>query len=144
MTASGTRRGNLVDFHTKHKLLIQSHSPKHAAELGRLVARARELSPGELFESYLTLLMEALHRRATVKKNAAVLQHITGYFRKHLTVDERKEIREIIDLFRQGIVPLIVPVTILNHHVRKYEQPYLLEQVYLNPHPVELKLRNHV
>ncbi|HPO09969.1 MAG TPA: YbgA family protein, partial [bacterium] len=78
------------------------------------------------------------------KKHCNVLQHAMGYFKQQLTPDEKQELLEIIDHYRNGYVPLIVPITLLNHYVRKYEQSYLKEQYYLYPHPIELQLRNHV
>ena len=88
--------------------------------------------------------MKAMRLHTTTRKQVNVLQHLLGYFKKQLSADEKQEALEQIDLYRQGSVPLIVPLTLINHYVRKYDQPYLREQVYLNPHPVELKLRNHV
>jgi len=73
-----------------------------------------------------------------------VLQHMMGYFKRELTADEKQEVLEVINGYHEGMVPLIVPITLLKHYVRKYDEPYLKDQVYLNPHPVELKLRNHV
>ena len=137
-------RGDLVDFHTKHKLLIFSHSPKHYQTLGKLVAEAKALSPKDLFQKYEALFVEALQLKTTPKKNANVLMHMMGYFKDRLSSDEKQELLEIIDLYRTETLPLIVPVTLMNHYVRKYDQPYLKEQVYLNPHPIELQLRNHV
>jgi uncharacterized protein YbgA (DUF1722 family)/uncharacterized protein YbbK (DUF523 family) len=136
--------GNLVDFHTRHKLLILSHSPKYYQTMGKLVAHGKDLPPSDLYEQYQTLLMESLRLKTTPKKNANVLQHMMGYFREQLSPDEKRELQEIIDLYRQGFIPLIVPVTLTHHYVRKYNQPYLREQYYLNPHPIELQLRNHV
>jgi uncharacterized protein YbgA (DUF1722 family) len=133
-----------VAFHTRHKLLIMAHSPNHYRELGRLVARAKEVPAPELYEHYQSRLMEALRLKATPKKNTNVLQHLMGYFKKDLTPDEKQELREIIDNYYQGYVPLVVPITLINHYVRKYNQPYLKEQFYLHPHPMELQLRNHV
>ncbi len=136
--------GSLVDFHTSHKLLILSHSPEHNRAMGKLVARGKEIPLKVLYAKYQTLLMEALHRKITAKKNANALQHMMGYFREQLSADEKQELLEIIDEFRRGYFPLIVPITLMNHYVRKYKQPYLKEQYYLNPHPLELQLRNHV
>lgn len=136
--------GNLVDFHTRHKLLIMSHSPNHSRMMGKLVAEGKSHPMQDLFVQYETLLMAALRLKTTLKKNMNVLQHIMGYFKKQLSPDEKQEMLEIIGQYRQQHVPLIVPVTLLNHYVRKYKQPYLAQQVYLNPHPVALKLRNHV
>ena len=87
--------------------------------------------------------MEALRLKATVKKHTNVLQHMMGYFKKDLTPDEKQELLEILDEYRQGLIPLIVPVTLINHYVRKYGKEYLARQSYLNPHPIALKLRNH-
>jgi uncharacterized protein YbgA (DUF1722 family) len=67
-----------------------------------------------------------------------------GYFKRDITSDEKQELLEVIGSYRKGIVPLIVPITLLGHYVRKYKPPYLLNQHYLQPHPVELALRNHV
>jgi len=135
--------GNLVDFHTRHKLLMMSHSPNHARMMGKLVAEGKSPPVKDLFNQYETLLMEALRLKSTLKKNVSVLQHIMGYFKKQLSPDEKQELLEIIDEYRNEYVPLIVPITLFNHYVRKYRQPYLRQQVYLNPHPIALKLRNH-
>jgi len=137
-------RGNLVDFHTQHKLLILSHSPKHYQIMGKLVAQAKEIPLKDLFQQYQTILMEALLLKTTPKKNANVLMHMMGYFKEQLSSDEKQELLEVIDHYGQEYIPLIVPITLINHYVRKYDQPYLKEQVYLNPHPLELQLRNHV
>jgi uncharacterized protein YbgA (DUF1722 family) len=137
-------RGNLVDFHTKHKLLILSHSPKHHQIMGKLVAQAKNLPLKELYVQYQTLLLESLRLKTTLKKNTNAFLHMMGYFREQLSSEEKQELLEIIDQYRKGHIPLIVPMTLINHYVRKYEQPYLKEQVYLNPHPIELQLRNHV
>ena len=141
---AGEGMRNLIAFHTQHKLLILSHSPKHYQMMGRLVAWAKEISWKDLVKEYERLLLEALSLKTTAKKNSNVLEHVMGYFKGQLSADEKKELREIIDLYRQGAVPLIVPITLLNHYVRKYDQPYLKDQYYLHPHPVELQLRNHV
>jgi uncharacterized protein YbgA (DUF1722 family)/uncharacterized protein YbbK (DUF523 family) len=144
LVIEGQKRGNLIDFHTKQKLLILSHSPKLYQAMGQLVASQKALPVNELYEKYQALLMEALKLKTTPRKNANVLGHMMGYFKKELASDEKKELLGIIDTYRNGYVPLIVPITLMNHYVRKYNQPYLKEQVYLNPHPVELQLRNHV
>jgi uncharacterized protein YbgA (DUF1722 family)/uncharacterized protein YbbK (DUF523 family) len=142
--ALGPKPGHLVDFHTRHKLLIMSHSPKHYALLGKWVAQIKGIPLSELYEQYQTQLMDALRLKTTIKKNANVLLHVMGYFKKNLSPAEKEELLEIIDEYRKGYIPLIVPVTLLNHYVRKYEQSYLKDQYYLHPHPIELKLRNHV
>lgn len=137
-------RGALVEFHTRHKLLLLAHSTDIYRQAGKLVAAAGELSGDELYARYQALLMKGMRLLPTVKKHVNVLQHLLGYFKRDLAADEKAEALELIDHYRQGHLPLIVPVTLLNHFVRKYRQPYLAEQYYLNPHPLELKLRNHV
>ncbi|MFO8084384.1 MAG: DUF523 and DUF1722 domain-containing protein [Desulfobacterales bacterium] len=136
--------GGLVDFHTRQKLLLLSHSPTHYRNMGKLVADAKKYPKDDLFSRYEMLFLEAVKLKTTLKKNINVLQHILGYFKKELSTDEKQEVIEIIQQYRIGNVPLVVPLTLLNHFVRKYQQPYLMKQAYLNPHPVDLKLRNHV
>ena len=136
--------GGLVEFHTRNKLLILAHSPKHAGLMGKLVAEGKSLPITDLFSRYEKILMEGLALKTTLKKNMNVLQHMMGYFKKQLTSDEKQELLEVYDQYYQGLVPLLVPLTLMNHYVRKYDQPYLKEQTFLNPHPVELKLRTHV
>jgi uncharacterized protein YbgA (DUF1722 family)/uncharacterized protein YbbK (DUF523 family) len=135
---------NLVAFHTKNKLLLMTHSPKYLKEMGNLVAHAKQFPPKEFIMQYEKLLMEAMALKPSTAKHTNVLHHIMGYFKKDLSTDEKREILEVVDEYRQGLIPLIVPVTLMNHYVRKYDEAYLKEQVYLNPHPLELQLRNHV
>ncbi len=139
----GSRQG-LVDFHTRHKLLLMSHSPGQLTALGRLVASLDRKNAGKVMAEYLVIFMGALKLEATVKKNTNVLTHMLGYFKKELSADEKSEVVEVIGRYHAGQVPLVVPLTLLNHYVRKYKEPYLSQQYYLNPHPAELMLRNHV
>jgi uncharacterized protein YbgA (DUF1722 family)/uncharacterized protein YbbK (DUF523 family) len=134
----------LVDFHTRHKLQIMAHSPAIYRELGTLVAHGKEVAWQELVQRYEVLFMKALTLHATVSKNCNVLQHIMGYFKKELSPAEKGELLEVIEQYRQHLVPLIVPLTLLKHYVAKYDQEYLQQQYYLSPHPAELMLRNHV
>jgi uncharacterized protein YbgA (DUF1722 family) len=136
--------GRLVAFHTSNKLLLLSHSQIHYRTMGKLVAQGKTLPLNQLFMRYEALLLEALRLKTTVKKNVNVLQHMMGYFKKRLSQDEKKELLDIISDFHRGLIPLIVPVTLFNHYARKYREPYLSRQTYLNPHPTALKLRNHV
>jgi len=136
--------GNLVDFHTRHKLLLLSHSTTHYRQMGKLVAEGKKIPIARLSDQYEEMLTDALKLKATPKKHINVLQHIMGYFKAQLSSDEKQELSEIFDQYVNDLVPLIVPITLLNHYVRKYQQPYLRDQIYLHPHPAELKLRNHV
>jgi len=136
-------RSGLTDFHTRHKLLIFSHSQEIYRIMGKLVAQAKNFPQDELYESYQKHLMESLAIETTPAKHADVLQHMTGYFKKQLSGDEKQELIELIEHYRIGYVPLIVPVTRINHFARKYDQSHLKSQYYLNPHPTELQLKNH-
>ncbi len=141
---SGKSAGKLVDFHSRHKLLIMSHSTEIYRQLGKLVAQAGTLELDELYQQYLARLQQALQLKTTAAKQVNVLHHVLGYFKQQLSADEKQEALALIESYRAGQVALIVPITLLNHYVRKYQQAYLQQQVYLNPHPIELKLRNHV
>lgn len=134
---------DLVAFHTEHKLLILSHSPKHFSVLGQLIAKPKQNKPEDLNAEYVNLLMECLRLVATVKKNTNVLQHIIGYFKNQLSSADRKELLEVIEDYHKGYIPLIVPIVLVKHYVRKFDESYLGKQYYLNPHPLELMLRNH-
>lgn len=141
-TKTGGSLKDLVEFHSNHKLLVMAHSQKHLSALGKLVGGAKGFGQ-DLCTTYIETLMEGLRLIATTRKNTNVLQHILGYFKKDLTGAEKKDLLEIIDAYHRGLIPLVVPVTLLNHYVRKYDKPYLEEQHYLNQHPLELMLRNH-
>jgi uncharacterized protein YbgA (DUF1722 family) len=142
--AAGSKIKDLVAFHAAHKYLMLSHSSRHLRELGLLVSSAKQYQRRSLFEAYFKKLFDGLRMMATGKKHANVLQHMAGYFKKQLTHEEKQELQDVITQYREGLVPLIVPITLLQHYVRKYDEPYLRQQHYLNPHPLELMLRNHV
>lgn len=143
LTAARWTMGDLVTFHTEHKLLVMAHSPTHYTALGRLVAAGKKTPRPELEREYGAGLMAALGRIATARKNTNVLYHALGYFKRRLSDDEKREMVETIETYHQGLVPLIVPITLLRHYVRRYQEPYLSRQVWLSPHPKELMLRNH-
>lgn len=144
MVRAGGRLRDLVSFHTDHKLLILAHSPKHYTLLGRLVAGAKKQERQTLLDEYFTVLMEGLKLLATARKNTNVLQHVAGYFKKQLSSEEKRELMELIEAYHKELIPLIAPMVLLSHYVKKYEEPYLKRQYYLHPHPAELMLRNHV
>ncbi len=136
--------GDLVAFHSAHKLQILSHSTTAYGQLGRLVATAKGAPRTELRRRYEAELMDALSVLATPKRHANVLQHIAGYFRGQLDAEARAELQALIEDYRQGLLPLVVPLTLVRHYVRQLAVGYLQGQVYLDPHPKELMLRNHV
>lgn len=135
---------DLVAFHTAHKLTVLAHSPAAYSELGRLVAGAKDVPRDELRRRYQSGFMSALRVIATRGRHANVLQHMAGYLKKQLDDTSRTELLQHIEEYRTGILPLIVPLTLINHHLRKIDVPYLRGQAYLCPHPRELALRNHV
>jgi uncharacterized protein YbgA (DUF1722 family)/uncharacterized protein YbbK (DUF523 family) len=134
----------LVVFHTEHKLLIMAHSRKHYTTLGKIVAHAKRMRRDELRRKYFETLMEGMGCLATVKKNTNVLQQMAGYFKKALSVHDKRELQEVIGNYHDGLLPLIVPLTLLRHYATMHQEGYLSRQYYLNPHPVESMLRNHV
>jgi uncharacterized protein YbgA (DUF1722 family) len=134
----------LVDFHTRHKFLLLAHSDGHYRQLGRIVGAAKKKPLVHAYDEYGRIFMIGLAVHATAKKHANVLDHMMGYFTKELSGGERKELVELIRDFRHQLVPLIVPVTLVRHYVMKLTVSYLLNQVYLEPSPKELMLRNHV
>lgn len=141
---AGRSRGRLVEFHTNHKLLLLAHGRKPYERLGRLVASARSYSSRELYAAYEEGLDAALKTPATARKVTDVLQHMLSHFKRRLTRDEKAELLETIDAYRKRLVPLIVPLTLIRHYVRKYEVEYLARQVFLDPYPMDLMLRNHI
>jgi uncharacterized protein YbgA (DUF1722 family)/uncharacterized protein YbbK (DUF523 family) len=136
--------GGLVAFHTAHKLQLMAHSPATYQALGRLVARAKGLPREEVRTTYETEFMQGLRTIATASRNSNVLHHILGYFKKLLDADARAELLGLIEDYHRGLVPLVVPITLVRHYVRLHSVSYLAGQVYLEPHPKELMLRNHV
>lgn len=143
LVARAKKRGGLVDFHTTHKLLLLSHSDKDYRQMGNLVAKAKDLPIDELFARYEELLMQALIKKSTVKKHTNVLTHIFGYFKNDLSALEKQEVLEILEQYHQGMIPLIVPLTLMKFFTKKFKQDYLANQHYLDPHPLQLKLLNH-
>ncbi len=136
--------GGLVQFHTAHKLVLMAHSPKAYSELGRFVANAKRLARDQVRGDYELAFMAALKKLATRARHTNVLHHMLGYLREHLDATARAELATLIDDYRRGFVPLIVPITLFRHYVREFGIAYLRGQVYLEPHPKELMLRNHV
>lgn len=137
-------RQSIVVFHTIHKYLLLAHSREVYQSLGHLVAQAHRYKPKELVERYGTLFMKALAVKATRRKQVNVLQHLVGHLKEQLKPKERMELNDVIAEYHQGLVPLIVPITLIKHYVTMYEVGYIQDQIYLSPHPKELMLRNYV
>jgi len=142
--AEGKDVGRLVTFHTAHKMLLLTHSRTHYDAMGRLTAHAREMPLEILYDRYQSEFMITLGCKPTVKRVSDVLLHMQGHLKKVLTSDEKQEMLSLIQRYGQGLVPRVVPMTLLAHHVHKHGITYLAHQVFLNPEPMELMLRNHV
>jgi len=133
----------LVEFHTRHKMTLLSHSTDLCRVLGRIVARPGKKAIGEVVEEYGTIFTETLKRKATPRKHANVLYHLMGYLKQSIDTIDKAELVARIEEYRTGLLPLIVPITLLKHHFQRNPVPWIEEQTYLNPYPVELMLRNH-
>jgi uncharacterized protein YbgA (DUF1722 family)/uncharacterized protein YbbK (DUF523 family) len=137
-------QGALVRFHTAHKLTLMAHSPAAYQELGSLVAQGASRGRHDLKRQYSQIFMGALAIIATRRRHANALQHMVGYFREALDRASKAELLGAIDDYMHELVPLVVPITLIRHYVRVHDVAYLAGQVYLEPHPKELMLRNHV
>src|SRR5262245_19434919 len=140
----GPSRGGLVAFHTVHKLQLLAHHPASYGRLGRLVASLRGRPLATVLSEHAAVFMRSLGVRDTRARHLNVLEHMAGYVTRALAADERRELVGVIADYRRGLVPLVVPLTLVRHHVRRQAVAYLADQVYLDPHPKELMLRNHV
>lgn len=142
--SAGKNSGTLVNFHTQNKMLVMAHNEVLYRAMGKLVSTAGMVDSDELFPQYLEMLLKALSYKPTIKKHVNVLTHALGHLKKDISADEKVEMLELIEQYRNGHIPLIVPIAMMNHHVRKHHKNYLAGQYYLNPYPAELMLRNHV
>jgi uncharacterized protein YbgA (DUF1722 family)/uncharacterized protein YbbK (DUF523 family) len=138
------RKRALLEFHTRHKLLLMSRDEQCMRTLGRLVAAAGEDDLGDLFEAYRRRFFRGMSHTPTTRKHTNTLQHVAGHLRGRIDDWDRRELADVIDRYRRGELPLIVPVTLLRHYIQKFDIPYVRNQVYLTPHPQELMLLNRV
>ena len=144
LAAAGLSPKGLIDFHADHKYLIMAHSQAAYRELGRMVADAGSADLSALADRYVAKLMITLRKPASARQHVNVLHHLMGYLKRHLDADDRAELVEMIQQYRDGLVPLIVPITLLRHHFRRHPVAYVDRQHYLAPHPKELMLRNRI
>ncbi len=135
---------DLVNFHSRHKYTFMAHSSEKLKPLGKLIASAGDMDHEELVSSYRPVLLQLLSLKKTVRKNYNVLLHLIGYFKKNLSQEEKAELLREAENYYNELTPLIVPLTLIRHYTMKYDEKYLKDQYFLNPHPVELKLLNHV
>ncbi len=144
LVQSGVTSQALVQFHTIHKYLLLAHHPQQYEVPGRLIGQAHQHRPKELVHQYGELFMKTLAVKATVRKHVNVFQHILGYFKERLGAHEKAELLGVIGDYHHGLTPLIVPLTLIKHYVQIFDVSYIRDQVYLNSHPIEVMMRNHV
>lgn len=144
--AYGLTPQTLLDFHVRYKYLLMAHHIKTYQSLGQLLSNLKAKPLSDIAHEYIVQFMEALKHIANRKKNTNVLQHLQGYLKNHLEKDEKQEMQNLIHQYRTGLIPIVVPLTLLNHHIQKHtdDENYLRKQKYLNPHPYELGLRNAI
>ena len=140
LLAEGLSRKAIVAFHTRYKYLLMAHHQEQYRQLGRLVANFTDDLDKDA-QNYFTLFMQTLMHHANRRSHTNVLQHIQGFFSDRLTARQKQELKGSIDKYREGLLPLLVPVTLIRHYLNEFEEPFVDQQVYLNPHPEELKLR---
>ena len=138
----GLTRRALIAFHSRYKYLLMATDPMRYKSLGRLLGRLADYDLADLAPQYFSELMSALKKCATRGTHSNVLQHLSGYLKRALSADEKQEMQQLIGQYRDGIVPLVVPLTLLKHHFRRHPDRYIAEQAYLQPHPEPLSLRN--
>ncbi|MBC8996552.1 DUF1722 domain-containing protein [Pseudomonas sp. N40(2020)] len=142
--AQGLSRRALTEFHSRYKYLLMAHNPVQYKTLGNMLGNMGHSDPAELGPRYFSELMAALKKCATRRTHSNVLQHISGYLKQAISAADKQEMQHVIGQYRHGIVPLVVPLTLLKHHFRQHPDPYIAQQVYLQPHPENLSLRNAI
>jgi uncharacterized protein YbgA (DUF1722 family)/uncharacterized protein YbbK (DUF523 family) len=141
---SGLSRRGLTEFHTRYKYQLMANNPAQYRVLGKMLGSMANADPDDIGPRYFSELMSALKKCATRGTHTNVLQHLNGYFKKTMSPGDSQEMQRLIAQYRQGVVPLVVPLTLLKHHLRQHPDPYVSQQVYLQPHPENLSLRNAI
>ncbi|WP_260295991.1 YbgA family protein [Sedimenticola hydrogenitrophicus] len=144
LLGEGLTPARLIDFHARHKYLVMAHSQAAYKRMGRLLANVPKNALPRISETYIQGLMTALQRPVNRKGHTNVLQHIMGYLKRHIDTHDKRVLGESIERYRLGEVPLVVPITLFRHYFRLHPDPYIARQVYLQPHPEQLGLRNHL
>ncbi len=140
--ANGLTRHALLDFHSRYKLQLLAHHQAGYREIGPFVASLHEWDDLEaFFEAYREKLMAILRKPASRKNHTNVLMHIQGYFRNQLNSRQRGELRDVILHYRDGLLPILAPLTLLKHYLAEYPDRYLMTQNYFDPYPDDLGLR---
>lgn len=144
LTDLGLTAARLIDFHARHKYLVMAHSQAAYKRMGRLLSDLPKQALPRIGQEYFSELMSALQRPVNRKGHTNVLQHIMGYLKRNIDSHDKRELGESIERYRQGEIPLVVPITLFRHYFRLHPDPYIARQVYLQPHPDQLGLRNNL
>ena len=140
----GLKISTILNFHSRYKYTLMAHSAESCAKLGRMLANADKANIDKLSIEYFTLFMQTLARKATRKTNTNVLMHLQGYLKTRLARKETETLGDVIEQYRQGIVPMIVPVTLMKGFFRSHPNSYVERQAFLDPYPEDLSLRNQI
>lgn len=132
----------LIQFWSRYKYLLMSHHVPAYKQVGRLLANAKARALEETAGLFIKLLMSGLAKVATRKSHTNVLQHIRGYLKRNLEQPQKQEMDSLIMQYSSGQIPLVVPLTLLRHHFLRHESEYIARQVYMQPYPEQLSLRN--
>jgi len=144
LCAQGLSRHAVITFHSRYKYQLMAHNPRQYSALGQRLARIGEQPLDDFAPHYFRDFMQALGTCATRGTHSNVLQHLAGYLKHDLLSTDKAEMQRLIDQYRKGVIPLVVPLTLLKHHFRLHPHPYIDAQAYLQPHPEDLSLRNAI
>jgi uncharacterized protein YbgA (DUF1722 family)/uncharacterized protein YbbK (DUF523 family) len=142
LMAQSVSMQSLTLFHAQHKYIYMSHDQVLARQLGSWLADNHKTEMTILSQQYLSKMMALLKHSASRKNHVNTLQHIQGYLKNHLDADDKAELTMSISQYREGLLPLIVPITLLRHHFRRHPVSYISDSYYMQPHPAELMLLN--
>ncbi|MCG8671542.1 MAG: DUF523 and DUF1722 domain-containing protein [Pseudomonadales bacterium] len=144
--ANTDKKRALVEFHARNKYRLMSHSIQGYKNLGNLVANLKDKRFEELKSEYLLEFMATIKSPTSKGLHCNTLEHVQGYLKKRITAREKAQLHDSIEHYRKGYVPLVVPITLLNHYTKIHFSPnaYIRNQTYLQPHPLELGLHNGI
>lgn len=134
----------IIEFYSRYKYQVMAHHVPSYFLIGKFLANLSNKDINDIAKEFIGLLMTALGHPATRKGNTNALMHLRGYLKLHITSQEKQELGHLIESYTKGLVPLVVPLTLLKHHLMTLDNPYLKQQTFWSPYPDELGLRNHV
>jgi uncharacterized protein YbgA (DUF1722 family)/uncharacterized protein YbbK (DUF523 family) len=141
---TGVTHHRLTAFWARYKYIVMAHHVPSYQEIGRLLANPKGKNPQMIADEFAFLLMHALTQMTTRRSHGNVLQHILGYLKKDLGNGDRSELSALIEQYRSGTIPLVVPLTLLKHHFKNFHHAYVDQQVFMQPYPGQLGLRNNI